>query len=151
MHHKWQSYDVRFLRYEVWQAEFFVILDCFLPFYRPNNSKNQNFEKLKKTPEGIIILHMRTINDSQMMYGSWDIGHDRIFFFCHFRPFFAHLPPKNPKNQNFEEMKKTPGDIIILHMCNKNQDHMLYCSWDMAHDRCNFHFSFWTIFCPFTP
>ena len=21
----------------------------------------------------------------------------------------------------------------------------------MAHDRCNFHFSFWAIFCPFTP
>ena len=27
---------------------------------------------------------------------------------------------------------------------------MLYCYWDMAHDRCNY-FSFWTIFCPFTP
>ena len=27
---------------------------------------------------------------------------------------------------------------------------MLYCSWDMLHDRCNY-FSFWAIFCPFTP
>ena len=26
---------------------------------------------------------------------------------------------------------------------------MLYCSWDMVRDRCNY-FSFWTIFCPFT-
>ena len=25
---------------------FFVILDRFLPFYPPNNPKNQNFEKL---------------------------------------------------------------------------------------------------------
>ena len=32
-YHKWQSYDVLFLRYEVWQTNFFVILDCFLPFY----------------------------------------------------------------------------------------------------------------------
>ena len=48
-------------------------------------------------------------------------------------------------------MKKTPGDIIILHKCTKNHDHMLYCSWDMVHDRCNCYFSFWTIFCPFTP
>ena len=31
--YKWQSYDEWFLRYEVWQTEFFVILDCFLPFY----------------------------------------------------------------------------------------------------------------------
>ena len=27
---------------------------------------------------------------------------------------------------------------------------MLYCSWDMACDRCNY-FSFWAIFYPFTP
>ena len=51
---------------------------------------------------------------------------DRIF--CHFGQFLAHLPPKNPKNQNFEKMKNSPEDIIILHMCTKNQDHMLYCS-----------------------
>ena len=47
-------------------------------------------------------------------------------------------------------MKKTPGDIIIPHKCTKNHDHMLYCSWNMAHDRCNCCFSFWAIFCPFT-
>ena len=29
---------------------------------------------------------------------------DRIF--CHFGEFFAHLPPRNPKNQNFEKLKK---------------------------------------------
>ena len=27
---------------------------------------------------------------------------------------------------------------------------MVYCSWDMACDRCNCYFSFWTIFCTFT-
>ena len=32
--------------------------------------ENQNFEKMKKTPEDIIILDMCTINDSHMMYGS---------------------------------------------------------------------------------
>ena len=43
-----------------------------------------------------------------------------------------------------------PGNIIILHKCTKNHDHMLYCPWDMALDRCNCYFSFWTIFCSFT-
>ena len=47
-------------------------------------------------------------------------------------------------------MKKITGDIIILHMDTKNHDHMLYCSWDMAYDGCNFYISFWAIFCPFT-
>ena len=39
VYHKWQSYDVWFLRYWMWQTEF-VILDHFLPFYPTNNRKN---------------------------------------------------------------------------------------------------------------
>ena len=57
-YHKWQSYDVWLLRYAVRRTKFFVILDRFLPFYPLNNPKNQNFAKIKKTPGGIIILHM---------------------------------------------------------------------------------------------
>ena len=64
-----------------------------------------------------------------------------------FLPFYS---PNNLKNENFKTMKKTRGDDIILHKCTKSYDHMVYCSWDMEHDRCN-HFSFWDIFCPFTP
>ena len=37
--------------------EFVVILDHFLPFYPTNNPENQNFEKIYKTPEDVIILH----------------------------------------------------------------------------------------------
>ena len=59
----------------------------------------------------------------------------------HFLPF---SPPKTPKNQNFENMKKTPGDIIILQKCTINDNHIMYGSWD------NF-LSFWAIFCSFTP
>ena len=52
---------------------------------------------------------------------------DRIF--CHFGLlFFAILPSMDSVNQNFEKMKKTPGDIIILHQYTKNHDHMLHCS-----------------------
>ena len=74
---------------------------------------------------------------------------ERIF--CHFGPLFALLPPKNQKIKILKKWKKSPGDIIILHKCTKNHDHMLYCSWDMVCDRCNCYFSFWTIFCPFVP
>ena len=74
---------------------------------------------------------------------------DRIF--CYFGLFFPFYSPNNPKNQNFEKLKKKiPGDIIILHKCTKNHDHMLYCSLDMAHNRFNY-FSFWAIFCLLTP
>ena len=82
------------MRHGVWQINFFVALDCFLPFY----------------------------------------------------------PPKNLKNQNFEKLKKIIGDIIILHKCTKNHDHMIFCSLDMVHNRCNCYFSFWVFFfnCYFT-
>ena len=49
---------------------------------------------------------------------------DRIF--SHSGPFFAHLPPNDSENQNFETMKKMPGDIIFLHMCTINEDLMIY-------------------------
>ena len=77
----------------------------------------------------------------------WSVA-DRIF--CHFRQFFAFLSPNNPKNQNFEKMKKQKSrDIIILHMCTINNSQMMYGSWDIECDRQIF-LSFWTIFCPFT-
>ena len=135
-YHKWQSHDIWFLRYEIQQAEYLIILDHFLPFYPPNNPKNQNFEKLERTPGDIIILHMCTINDDQMIYGYWDIEPDR--FFCHFRPFLPFYSPNNPKYQNSGKFKKTPWHIIILHMCNINDNHMMYGSWDIKHDRQNF-------------
>ena len=71
---------------------------------------------------------------------------DRIF--CHFGQFLAHLPPKNPKNENFKKMEKLPGDVTILHKCTKNYDHMVYCSWDMA---CEMYWLFFTLgyFLPF--
>ena len=59
------------------QTEFFVIWDSFLPFYPSNNPKNQNFEKMKKTPGDIIILHVCTRNYDQMMYGSRGMVQDR--------------------------------------------------------------------------
>ena len=38
--------------------------------YLPMDPENLNFEKMKKTPEDIIILQMYAISDSHMMYAS---------------------------------------------------------------------------------
>ena len=49
--------------------------------------------------------------------------------FCRFGPFFAFLTPpphNNPKNQNFENIKQTSKDIMILHMSTKNDNPMMY-------------------------
>ena len=101
--------------------------------------------KNQKKHMQMLSLYMCTINDNHMVPEIWSVT-ERIF--CHFGPFFALLPLKTwKKKTKFWKYEKNPGDIIILHKCTKNQDYMLYCSWDMACDRCNRNFSFWTIFC----
>ena len=110
VYHKWQSYNVWFLRYGVQRTDFFVILDCFLPFYSSSNPKSQNFEKKwKKTPGDIIILHRCSINDNHMMYGSRHIKHDR-----HFLTFY---PPNNPKKSKFWENEKQHLEILSFCTC----------------------------------
>ena len=109
------------------QTEFFVILDHFLPFLRPMDPKNQNFGKMNNTSEYIIILQMCTINDSHdVWFLRYEVQQTEFFVILdHFLP-FLHL--MDPENQNFEKLKKTPRDIIILHMCTINDDHMMYGS-----------------------
>ena len=65
--------------------------------------------------------------------------------------FLSFYPLTAQKMKISKKKKKIPGDITILQKCIKNHDHMLYCSWDLACDKCNCYFSFWTIFCPLTP
>ena len=101
-----------------------------------NSLKNQTFEKMKKIAGDIIIFHMCTKNHNHLMYSSWDTKWDRIFFVIlgHFCPFNS-LPPNNRENQNFEETKKAFGDVIILNLCNKKHDHMMYAYSDMECNR----------------
>ena len=75
----------------------------------------------------------------------WNMAHDRCNCYFSFWAFFALLPLWQPEKWKLQKSEKTPGDII-LHKCTKNHDHVLYCSWDMAHDTCNCYFSYWVIF-----
>ena len=47
-------------------------------------------------------------------------------------------------------MYKKPRDIIFLHMCTINENHVMSGSWDARCNRQSF-LLFWVIFCPFTP
>ena len=113
----------------MWQIEFFsfwIIFCHFNPQSPINNPKNQNFEEMK-----IIILHKCTINDNT--------------------PPPPPYPSNSTKNQNFIKWNKNTLRYIILHKCTKKHYHILYCSWDMACDTCDFYFSFYAIFCILTP
>ena len=43
----------------------------------------------------------------------------------HLLPYY---PPNNPENQNFEKTKTASGNVIILHICNKSHNHMMYAT-----------------------
>ena len=69
-----------------------------------------------KIPGDIILLHMCTINQDYTMYGSWDIkckGQSLFVILGNFLP-FDH--PNNPKNQNFEKIKKNL-EILSFYTC----------------------------------
>ena len=146
VYHKWRSYNMWFLKYEVQQTEFFVILGNFLPFYLLTTK----FWKNEKTLGDIIILRMCTIYDNHMMYGFWDMERDGQYFLSFWTVFCSFIPLTTRKIKLLKKWKKKPDDVIILHECSKNHDHMLHYSWDTMHDRCNSYFLFWTIFHPFT-
>ena len=73
--------------------------------------------------------------------------------FCHFGSFFALWPSQQPKKSKILKKlkKKRPRDIIMLHLCIINDNHIMYGSWDK---KCNrqffFHFGLLFTFCSFT-
>ena len=119
MYHKWQSYDVWFLRYWAQQTECFVILGYFLLFYSPKNLsiKNENhmmydFGDMEHNRQN--FYHFGLSFAHHKIYGSWDMKCNRQNIFVilgHFLPFY---PPNSPKNENIKKLKKTPTDIIMI-------------------------------------
>ena len=109
--------------------------------------KIESWKNEKKIAGDITILHMGTKNHNQ--WGTVpEIRSGTIFFVIlgHLLPFYP-LSTNNPENQNFEKMKKAFGDVIILNLCNKRHNQMMYADSDMA---CNRH-NFSSFFCFFTP
>ena len=104
--------------------------------WRPWKSK---FWKIKKNTWRYITCApwMKIVWCWFRRYGAWQT--EFFVILDHFLPFYT---PMDPENENFESMKITHGRIIIiLHMCNINDNHMIYGSWDMERDGHNFcHF-----------
>ena len=101
------------------RVEFFVVLGHFCPLTLLTTQKIKILKK-KKTLGDIIILHLCITNDDHMMYGSWDIKHDRRIF-CHFGLCFALLPPLQPRKSKFWKKwknswsTKNENHIALLH------------------------------------
>ena len=83
---------------------------------------------------------------SCMLPKIWSMTDNFLSFWVIFCPF---TPLLIPKINICKKMYKKPADIILLHMCTINEDHMMSGFWNIRHDRQSF-LSFWAIFCPLT-
>ena len=127
---------------------FWVIFCPFTPLLMP---KIKMWKKYLKIQEILSFYKMCTMNEDHMMYDFRDIRCNKHSFLVILGHFLLFNPPNNPKNQNFEKIKKKKCKvIIILQLRNTNDNHLMYGSWDMECDRQNFLW-FWDIFYPFTP
>ena len=131
---------------------FFVILDRFLPFNPPMDPENQNFGKIKEIPEEIIILQMCTINDSHMMYGSWDMECSGQNFFS-LLTVFCSFTKKKKNNPKIKILKKWKNRLKISSLYTNVSKVMIIC-YTVPVMRCVtdviliFHFG---LFLPFHP
>ena len=129
MHDIWRSLDVWFRTYGARRTFSFLIMSQFLPFYSLNDQKVKNKRKRKKekkTLGDVIILHVCTTNDDDMIYGSREMeckGQHYLSFcvvFCPFIPlttwkFNFWKNEKNTKKQNrFTQVDRKTWSYAIL-------------------------------------
>ena len=115
--------------------------DIFCPFFCPlillTPQKSKFCKNEKKRLE--ILSFCLCVPKTTIIWGTTpEMQSETHDFLSFWTIFLSCYPPNKLKNQNFEKMKKISGDFIILHMCTKNYDHMMYASWDMECNRHNF-------------
>ena len=113
---------------------------CPVTPLRTQKIKILKSEKRKKEKKNWRFYHLTHVYHKWESCNVWFLryGASRTDYFCHFGPFSPVYSPNNLKNQNFEKIKQTARDNIILHMCNRNENHVMYDSWDLEHDRLNY-------------
>ena len=112
----------------------------------PKKPKNQNLKKNCWRYHHFTQVHQKP-QSCKAQFLVYRVRQAKLFvILATFCPFYTL---STQKNQNFKKMKIASGDVIILHICTKNHNHMMYASWDMEWDT-----QFFVIlghFCPFTP
>ena len=121
-----------------WQ-NFWSLWTIFCPFTSLTTWKIKILKK-RKNPLEISSFYISVAKIVIIWYTVPEIWRVKdVVYVFHFGLFFAPLPPpppppsppNSPKKKNSQNIIK-PGDIIILHICTKNYDHVMYSSWDMV-------------------
>ena len=124
---------------EIWCVTDVIIFNFgpFFTFLLPQQLEKSEFWKNEKKLQGILSFYIcvpKIMIRWCVVPEIWCVTDVLISHFGLFLPFYL---PNSQKSQSFEKMKKMPREIIILYMCTKNYNHMMYSSWDMGCERCN--------------
>ena len=79
----------------------------------------------KKFPGDIMILQMCIINDNHMIYGSWDMEWNWQSFFVILDNFYSFASLTTLKIKILKKWKKCLKILSFLHMCTRNDNHMM--------------------------
>ena len=124
------------MKYSSWDTEldriFSVILGYFLSFYPPTPYQPRK-PKFWKNETSIWRCHpFKLVQQKIRSYDVYLLRHAvrHIKFFV-IQIIFCSFTLLRTSKLTFGKMEKTPGDIILLHMCTINQDHMMYRCWNI--------------------
>ena len=131
VYQKPQTYDVQFLRYGV-RHNFLSFWNVFYPFIAPTPSVIIQKNKILKKWKSIWTYHFKLVwkKLDHMMYAYSDMDYNRHNFLSFQAILYSFTRLLTTKISIWKRCKKTTGDIIILHMCTSNQNHIMYGSWD---------------------
>ena len=144
VYQKLQSHEVLFLRYRV-RDKTCCNFGSFLHFYPLTTQKIKILKKQKKHLK-MSWFYWGVPKITIISYCSWDMKCDRHNFLS-FWPFLALLPHYWCRKLKFR--KNIKKYIILLPMGTINEDHMMYCSWDLRHKRDFCHFGSFFALWPF--
>ena len=126
----------------------------FFALLSHNNPKKSKFWESEKN--AWRYYYFTQVHHRWQLYVVWFLRYEAWQNFLSSWTVFCPLTPlTTPKIKILKTWKKKEKKHLEISSfytsVPKNHEHILYCSWDMACDRCNYYFSFWAIFCPFTP
>ena len=131
--------------YDSWDMEhnrhnFLSFWASFCPFTSQTTWKTKILKEWIKDLEISSFTHVYQKSQS---YSVWLLRYkaQQTEFFINLGHFLPFNPPNSQKIRILKKWKKTSGDIIILHLRTTYNNHKMYSSWNMEHDRHNFcHF-----------
>ena len=122
------SWDTKHNRQNL--LSFWTIISPFTPL---TTWKIKIWKKYKKAWRYNLFIH---VYHKWQSYAVWFLRYWvwRTEFFLILDHFLLFYPLTTQKIKILKKTKKRPGDIIVLHMCTINGNHVMYCSWNMICD-----------------